>query len=462
MKRYFLAFLAVFSILSLHAVTFQTGGIYYDFSWADPNKCVVTYPPTDSYSGDIVIPDQVKNGDFTYDVVGIGQYAFAGASYLSSVTLPASATIVGRNAFEGCSSLKSVEFPSTVTEISEQTFYECKNLREFRGPGITKIGYAAFSNCISLSTLEFSDSLSYIDDSAFLSCSSLQSFLLPNNVTLGPGVFRACTALESISLPSTLTNLPDYTFSNCVSLSEVEGSENLVAIGANAFNSCYDLADFKFGNSLQSIGAYAFAFAASLDIDTVRGDNLIIGDYAFTGCTSLKKINLTGVREIGVEAYANDTSLEYVNLDETIYNIRERAFRNCENIQYVGCFASQPPFAANNSFASETYKSALLEVGPNKRFLYMQVPPWSNFLNVEELSAEAVKVNAPASDEFSFEFKDGSLAVRGAEGEMAIYSLAGLNVFSGRKGEGEIEVPLPDKGVYVLVLNNCAHKVIIR
>ena len=77
--------------------------IYYNYI-TDGTELEVTYRTTysDSYSGDIKIPETVTILNKTRKVTSIGNSAFYYCSGLTSVTIPASVTSIGRNAFYRC------------------------------------------------------------------------------------------------------------------------------------------------------------------------------------------------------------------------------------------------------------------------------------------------------------------------------------------------------------------------
>lgn len=78
-------------------------------------------------------------------VTGIGDYAFAGCSGLTSVTIPASVTSIGYYAFADCSGLTSMTIGNSVESIGATAFYNCYNLTNMTIPNsVTSIGNSAF------------------------------------------------------------------------------------------------------------------------------------------------------------------------------------------------------------------------------------------------------------------------------------------------------------------------------
>ena len=95
----------------------------------------------------LVIPDNVRfigdycfhSSSFTQITVGqsvttIGQYAFAGSSYLKAVDLPDGLRSIGQNAFGGCSLLMSADLPDGITEIPTGLFWGAGRLKSIRLP----------------------------------------------------------------------------------------------------------------------------------------------------------------------------------------------------------------------------------------------------------------------------------------------------------------------------------------
>jgi hypothetical protein len=89
--------------------------------------------------GDYVIPASVTK---------IGEGAFYGCMYLTSVIISDSVVEIGDEAFGGCSGLLSVEIPASVTKISEGMFSDCTNLTSVTIPAsVVEIGMDPFDEC---------------------------------------------------------------------------------------------------------------------------------------------------------------------------------------------------------------------------------------------------------------------------------------------------------------------------
>lgn len=116
-----------------------------------------------------VVPDGVAT---------IGDYAFFGAKYLTSIYFPeGSLTTIGAMAFEFCEGLTELLLPA----------------------GVTAIGYNAFSGCTQLKDVILPDGLTRIDMNVFNRCSALTEVTIPASVTEVRGFsFMGCTALTDV------------------------------------------------------------------------------------------------------------------------------------------------------------------------------------------------------------------------------------------------------------------------
>lgn len=110
----------------------NSDGVTIYYNWVNnKTELSVTYRGTsceryqERYSDKVVIPEVVERYGTSYRVTSIGDYAFAGCSGLTSVTIPNGVTSIGEMAFSRCSGLTSVTLPNSVTSIGHGAFQSC-------------------------------------------------------------------------------------------------------------------------------------------------------------------------------------------------------------------------------------------------------------------------------------------------------------------------------------------------
>ena len=118
--RFILLFAVVLLAGSAAAYDFESGGLYYNILDAEAKTVEVTlegekdgWDTKSSYSGDIVIPSTVRNGNETYSVKKIGQYAFC-RSEITSLTIQNGVETIDDCAFLYSSQLVDVSLPSSL------------------------------------------------------------------------------------------------------------------------------------------------------------------------------------------------------------------------------------------------------------------------------------------------------------------------------------------------------------
>jgi hypothetical protein len=168
-----LAMLCASSTATAAPFDFLVDGIYYNK--LTNNTCEVTHRAIDntpSYSGDIVIPQEVSYKGTTYSVTSIGIVAFFGCTGLTSITIPSSVTDISSSTFYGCTGLTSVTIPNSVTSIASYAFCRCSKLISATIPNlVASIGGYAYSGCYGLISVSIPSSVTSIGKYAFYNCS---------------------------------------------------------------------------------------------------------------------------------------------------------------------------------------------------------------------------------------------------------------------------------------------------
>ncbi len=370
MKK-FLFFIATLLVASSGwAYDFLSNGIYYNI--INGNEAEVTYEKyiaeydlcESTYSGNVVIPSSVTNGNTKYSVTSIGGSAFLRCSSLTSVTIPNSVTSIGDEAFSYCSGLTSITIPN----------------------GVTSIG-----------------------GSAFYGCSGLTSVTIPNSVTsIGDGAFRYCSSLTSVTIPNGVTEIGSYAFSKCRGLTSVTIPNGVTEIGERAFENCSGLTSITIPNSVTSIGDEAFGYVplviytgsasgspwGATNVGGAIDENYVYKDaekkiiFKYIGQKTDVVIPQT-VTTIAAGAFSDSPAITSVTIPSSVTKVEDGAFSGCTALKNVTCLATVPPTAYANSF--ENY-NGYLSIPCESKDDYDFASCWGSFKHVECIGAEPVEL----------------------------------------------------------------------
>ena len=88
-------------------------------------------------------------------ITNIGDHAFCGCIYLSSIVIPESVNVIGKSAFDYCIHLQSITIPRSVTTIKNSAFQSCERLKTvIINNSSTTIGEYAFFGCKNLTSIK--------------------------------------------------------------------------------------------------------------------------------------------------------------------------------------------------------------------------------------------------------------------------------------------------------------------
>ena len=312
------------------------------------------------------MPATAAQTDFRYETGadGVTLTAYLGRS--ASPAIPTEldgrpVVAIGDGCFQGLLCLKSVRVPEGITRIGDYAFECCGSLRKVYLPNSLKtIGDGAFSGCSALELVDMQDGVESIGRGAFLCCDGLVTIRLSAALkTMGEFAFAGCESLAQIRFGAgALTAVPDRAFYGCAALTRIVLPESVQSIGKRAFSGCTSLTAFYHPTALTRLGAYAFENCEALRSVDVRPAAL--EPYTFSGCSSLEWVNLADtVKSIGSRAFFF-TGLKSVSIPAGVEQIAPDAFYNAP-VQDVWVDEDSAGFAAvDGSLCTKDGKTLLL------------------------------------------------------------------------------------------------------
>lgn len=230
----------------------------------DGTAMIVAAPSVYDLEGEVVIPSEVTDNGKTYKVTSIGEEAFLGRRYITSVTIPSTIESIGDNAFEGCynsgdgQGLKTVVFSgeSKLKTIGKHAFSSCCALESISIPSsVTKIGEGAFIYCYKLASVNIPEGVDKIEKETFMSCESLTTVTIPASVDSIMGhAFGKCEKLKPLKLPvGDLVYIGEGAFSGCDALEKVVIPEGVTMIDTEAFRGCENLRSVTIPSTIKLI-----------------------------------------------------------------------------------------------------------------------------------------------------------------------------------------------------------------
>ena len=253
-------------------------------------------------------PEAFTCGDYEYSLREDGTAEITDYNgQASELTIPdtvddVKVTGIGDWAFAGFFSLTSVTIPESVTSIGDQAFYDCSSLTSVTIPeSVTSIGDLAFASCTSLTGVTIPESVTYVGTNPFCHCEKLATIIVsPDHPVLA--------MIDRVLFSKPDKRLVWYPMSRKDRAYTIP--PGIMNIGNYAFSGCTSLAGVTIPESVTSIGESAFCDCDSLMSVTIPESVTIIGDYAFCFCDSLTSMTIPeSVTSIGNWAFSGCGSL---------------------------------------------------------------------------------------------------------------------------------------------------------
>lgn len=216
---------------------------------------------------------------------------------ITEIEIAAGITAIGAHAFEGYEKISKIELPDSVTELGEYAFNHCSGVTSVRlSNNLTEIKATALSD-LGTTSITLPDSLLYIRGKAF-------------SLSNGSGL------KGDLTIPDNVQSIGEDAFVNNHGLTgNLTIGKSVKEIGRGAFSSCNFTGKLSVPGSVTKIGEKAFMSNKFTSIQIANGVTSI-GEYAFSGCTSVHSIDLSSIAQAtyGDNAFASmSTKLIYVD-----------------------------------------------------------------------------------------------------------------------------------------------------
>ena len=255
-------------------------------------------------------------------------------------------TEIGRVAFRYDNTITSVKIGNNVKSIGREAFRECNRLTVLTiGDGVTTIGTAAFSGCGGLTGVTVGSSVESINSNAFEDCDKLVEVINRSSLTITAGNsdngYVAYSAKEVHSGESKLVNQNDYifyTYNGVDYLIGYVGSDTELTLPESYNGRSYEVYDRAFygyiglkgitiPESVTEISQEAFFGCSNIETATVHP----VAAFCIPK-NNLKTVIITGGSRIDNFALCDSYCLESVTIDSGITSIGEWVFSDCNKL----------------------------------------------------------------------------------------------------------------------------------
>ena len=297
----------------------------------------------------------------------LGGDCFYYCKNLKKVNIPKNVRIMGDNPFAGCPKLEITnESPNFILQDGvlynrEKTVIICypikKTAEEFSLPnGIRIVGKHSFFACNNLRKIILPSSVILLKNNPFSGCGQLEvENHSPNYIFDGGIIYNkyltaviGClngTRAEEIVLPDTLTAINRNSFWNCKGIKKLVIPKSVTRIGYNPFAGCENMLLCGDPTGYQIQDGIIFSSdksALCCATDRAVGENYVVPDSVrtinrgvFSGCRSLKTIDLNRVTYIDKSAFTECIGLKTVYIPDGVTYIGEWVFAYCINLKQV-------------------------------------------------------------------------------------------------------------------------------
>ncbi len=316
----------------------------------------------------------------------------------------------------------------TVISLANEALKSATKITEIEIPSTVKeIGLWAFSGCTSLSKVDLGN-VQKISDQSFKDCTGLTSIKLPKtlNKNASGAPFVGCTNLKNIVLEEGMTVIPDYVCAN-TPITEIEIPSTVKEIGLWAFSGCTSLSKVDLGN-VQKISDQSFKNCTALtSIKLPKTLNKDASGEPFVGCTNLKNIVLEEGMTVIPDYVCASTPITEIVIPNTAKEIGMWAFKNCsllkkitildnvENIEGYNSSNSDLVFQNHNEdltiYCYKDSMAAKYAIKYNIKYVYLEKTTTDNNTDKKEEQNQQKKPNnTPTNNQKPIKKEDTTIA----------------------------------------------------
>lgn len=315
----------------------------------------------------------ITSVSFPQSLQTIKEAAFYECSSLTGVKLAKNVKTIESGAFAGCTSLAAFsasgvttmgdyalqetvittfEIPKKMTKFSPQILFGNTSLSELKvasgntafiaedGVLYTKDKSTLVLFPVDKAVTQFTvpTGVKQIGDYAFSKTRNLKSVRFSNVTTLGEGAFYDSSLSGALVLTDKITTAGSFAFDSCTEITSVKFGKGLKESPYRMFEACSSIKTIDFGG-LQTLGMRTFCDCSSLVNVTLPDRMKKWGGSVFNSCSSLKTFTAKGLETIGYADFAQCYALETVNLSK-VKTIYRQAFANCPSLTSITLPAS--------------------------------------------------------------------------------------------------------------------------
>ena len=291
----------------------------------------------DVYINGEVLTDAINIPD---GVMRIGEGVFQGG-YVTSITIPNTVISIGDQAFCSCSGMTSITIPDSLETIGDDAFSGCEDLESI-----------CFNDLESFFKMDYGNGYGpgWEDVDFYIDGELVKDIVVPDGVERICGNFFGCRSIESITIPSSVTTMYELSYLYCSSLERIYFSDLPSLLSMDRIAGTY-------GAYMKDVDYYINGELLTDMIIPAGTTN--IGNCAFCGCTSLKRVTIPdSVISIGEEAFCNCSNLQSITIPDSVTKIASNwsgAFKGCDNLvihAHSGSYAEE--YAKENGIPFET------------------------------------------------------------------------------------------------------------